>query len=106
MSLFGFLKRPDINQGVEQYRSTAGAALIDVRTPEEYAAGHIPGSRNIPLDRLRTASGSIPDKNTPLFVYCLSGARSRQAVSYLSSAGYTAVTDIGAFSNYQGKAEK
>ena len=58
------------------------------------------------LHRIQNIESIIPDKSAPLFVYCLSGARSRQAVSYLTASGYTQVTDIGAFSNYQGKAEK
>lgn len=106
MSLFSFLKRADINQGILQYQAAEGAFLLDVRTEEEYDAGHIPGSINIPLHRIQNIESIIPDKRAPLFVYCLSGARSRQAVSYLSASGYTQVTDIGAFSNYQGKAEK
>ncbi len=106
MNLFGFLKRPDINQGAFQYQNTESALLLDVRTEEEYTAGHIPGSINLPLHKLPAAAEKISYKNTPLFVYCLSGARSRQAVSYLTASGYTQVTDIGAFSNYQGKAEK
>ena len=94
MGLFSFLKRADINQGILQYQE------------EEYDAGHIPGSINLPLHRIQNIESIIPDKSAPLFVYCLSGARSRQAVSYLTASGYTQVTDIGAFSNYQGKAEK
>ena len=47
--------------------------LIDVRTPEEYRAGHIPGSRNIPLDRIRDIDKAVPDRDAKLFVYCLSG---------------------------------
>lgn len=106
MGLFSFLKRADINQGILQYQAEEGAFLLDVRTKEEYDAGHIPGSINLPLHRIQNIESIIPDKSAPLFVYCLSGARSRQAVSYLTASGYTQVTDIGAFSNYQGKAEK
>ena len=45
-------------------------------------------------------------KDTPLFVYCLSGGRSRQAVGYLQQLGYRAVTNIGGIGSYQGKVEK
>ena len=65
-----------MNDGVEQARQTPGALLLDVRTPEEYAAGHVPGSRNIPLDCVGQAE---LDREAPLFVYCRSGARSGQA---------------------------
>lgn len=106
MGLFSFLKGTDINQGIQQYKAAEGAFLLDVRTGEEYAAGHIPGSINLPLHRIQNIESVIPDKTAPLFVYCQSGARSRQAVSCLTASGYTKVTDIGAFSNYQGKEER
>ena len=43
MRFFDFLKGPDINQGVKEYSTTDGAVLLDVRTPDEYRQGHIPG---------------------------------------------------------------
>lgn len=45
MRFFDFLKGPDINQGVKEYSTTDGAVLLDVRTPDEYRQGHIPGSK-------------------------------------------------------------
>ena len=87
---------------LERFRDTPGAVLLDVRTPEEYAAGHIPGSRNVPLDELHRSE--LPeDPETPLFVCCLSGARSRQAALLLRQAGYGDVTDLGGIQNYHGK---
>ena len=76
MALFGLLTRPDINVGVAEARQTPGALLLDVRTKAEYDAGHIAGSRSFPLDALQQAPQVLPDKSTPLFVYCLSGGRS------------------------------
>ena len=74
MGLFDFMKRPDMGQELERFARTPGALLLDVRTEEEYAGGHIPGSRNVPLGTLGRAE--LPaDPETPLFVYCLSGAR-------------------------------
>ena len=105
MGFLDFFKRPDINEGLNHFWQTPNAVLLDVRTPEEYEAGHIPQSRNIPLDRIARAQSDIPDQETPLFVYCLSGARSSQAVSILRSMGYTQVTNIGGISSYQGKVE-
>lgn len=106
MGFFDFLKQPDIDQGLETCRATPGAVLLDVRTPEEYAEGHIPGGRNVPLQRLDAVESAVKSKDTPLFVYCLSGARSRQAVSMLRSRGYTNVQNIGGISAYSGKVEK
>ena len=55
MGFFDFLHGPDINQGVEEYGGLEGAVLLDVRTPQEYRDGHIPGSVNVPLQSLSTA---------------------------------------------------
>ena len=52
MGFFDFLKGPDINQGVKEYSVTDGAVLLDVRTPDEYRQGHIPGSKNVPLQSI------------------------------------------------------
>ena len=106
MGLLDFLKGPDIDQGVKRFGETPGAVLLDVRTPEEYAQGHIPGSQNLPLQEVVLAGEVVPQKDTPLFVYCLSGARSRQAVATLRQMGYFAVTNIGGISSYHGKVER
>lgn len=106
MGLFDFLKRPDLERGLAQFSRTPGAVLLDVRTPEEFAAGHIPESQNIPLHMLGQA-GQLPDSlETPLFVYCQSGVRSRQAVESLRRAGYSHVTDLGGICHYHGKVVK
>ena len=52
MRFFDFLKGPDINQGVKEYSTTDSAVLLDVRTPDEYRQGHIPGSKNVPLQSI------------------------------------------------------
>ena len=106
MGFFNFSKQTDINQGVEQYKTTSGAILLDVRTPQEYAQGHIPGSRNIPLQELGSTDKVVNHKETPLFVYCLSGGRSRQAAAVLKQMGYTNVTNIGGIADYNGKVER
>ena len=95
----------DINAGVEEYQKTPNAKLIDVREEDEYAAGHIPASINIPLSKIESAQGEITDLDTPLFVYCRSGNRSGQAVAWLKQAGYSKVKNIGGIANYSGKTE-
>lgn len=106
MGFFDFLKQPDVNQGVQDYQKTSGAVLLDVRTVQEYSEGHIPGSKNLPLQTIDRAEKLIPKKDTPLFAYCYSGARSRQAVAMLQRMGYTDVTNIGGIAGYAGKVEK
>lgn len=103
MGFFDFLKPANINAGVTEYQQTEGAALLDVRTDGEYRSGHVAGSINIPLDEIDRAAKKFPDKNQPIFVYCLSGARSSRAVSYLKRLGYTQVKNIGGISSYRGK---
>ena len=83
MGLLDFLRRPDINEGAARWASTPGALLLDVRTPAEFREGHIPGSRNLPLDQIRRAEEVAAERETPLFLYCASGARSGAAARQL-----------------------
>jgi len=80
--------------------------LLDVRTPEEFREGRIPGSRNIPLQVLNRVTNQIPAKDTPIFIYCWSGSRSGQAVSMLRRMGYTSVTNLGGIAAYSGRVER
>ena len=105
MGIFDFFKQPDINQGVQEFKNAAGAVLLDVRTPQEYREGHIPGSQNVPLQQLDKVEEVTENKDTVLYVYCRSGARSRQAVSLLNHMGYTNVHNIGGIAAYRGKVE-
>lgn len=106
MGFFDFFKQPDVNQGVKEYQNTSGAVLLDVRTPEEYRSGHIPGSRNLPLQTIDRASAIAENRDTALYVYCQSGARSRQAAGLLKQLGYTNVNNIGGIAAYEGKVER
>jgi phage shock protein E len=63
------------------------AVLIDVRTPEEFAAGHIPGARSMPIDTLENVESLPPGGRTIL--YCKSGKRSQRAFEILSGRGFT-----------------
>ena len=104
MGLFDLFAGAAINKGVEECHATEGAVLIDVRGADEYRPGHIPGAVNIPLDSIDRVLAEYPQKDTPLFVHCLSGARSGRAVSFLQRAGYTNVKNIGGINGYSGKA--
>ena len=106
MSFFDLFKQPDVNRGVKEFQRTSGAVLLDVRTPEEYRSGHIPGSKNIPLQTIDRVGSVSENKDTALYVYCQSGARSRQAAGVLKQMGYTNVNNIGGIAAYAGKVER
>ncbi len=75
--------------------------LVDVRTPEEYSAGHIPTAVNIPVS---TIAGSLPteDRSALIIVYCASGRRSATAKRTLDGLGFTQVFDFGSVSRWEG----
>ena len=66
---------------------TNGAIIIDVRSASEYKAGHIPGSKNYPLDNIRSKVAELKKLNKPVITVCRSGARSGMAKGILKSAG-------------------
>ena len=101
MGIFNIFNKPNINEGVKNFRKTPNAILLDVRTEEEYREAHIEGSTNLPLQKIEIATSIISDKNNPLFVYCRSGVRSAKAVAILKKMGYTNVNDIGGILDYQ-----
>jgi len=68
--------------------------LIDVRTPEEFASGHIAGAVNIPVDALSGRLSEVPT-DQPVVIYCRSGNRSATAAQILHRAGYPTVYDLG-----------
>ena len=105
MGFFDFSKPTEINRGVTECQATAGAILLDVRTPGEYRQGHIPGSINLPLQAIASTPSVIENKDAPLYVYCYSGARSQQACSLLRHMNYTQVNDLGGIAAYCGKVE-
>ena len=99
-------KKVEIHAGLEAFRNTPNALLIDVRNPSEYDGGHIPGSINFAMSRvLREAEAEFPDTSQPLFVYCQSGARSARAGKLLELLGYESVTDLGGIASYTGPKE-
>lgn len=73
----------------------AGASIIDVRTPQEYAAGSYRKAKNIPLAILPDRVGDLGPKDKPVVLFCASGARSAKAARFLRKAGFTSVIDAG-----------
>jgi phage shock protein E len=73
-----------------------GAVVVDVRSPEEFASGHVDGALNVPLSSLGTdIERAVPDKTRPVLVHCLSGARSAIGRRILQSRGYSRVHNLG-----------
>ena len=80
--------------------------LLDVRTPEEFSEGHIPGAINIPNENIGESDiTELPDKGQRIYVYCRSGNRSKQASAKLVNLGYTNVIEIGGIIDYHGEIE-
>lgn len=84
-----------------------GYVLLDVRTEQEYAQGHIPGALLIPNTELsEKAADLLPDKEQMILVYCRSGRRSAEAARTLADMGYTQVYDFGGIIDWPYEIEK
>ncbi len=79
---------------VADFDDPASHLLIDVRTAEEFASGHIEGALNIPVEQMSGRLDEIPGE-APIVVYCRSGNRSASAARILTEAGYAPVYDLG-----------
>jgi phage shock protein E len=90
-------KRPTITSAAlaEKIRNGKAPLILDVRTPDEYRAGHIPGSVNIPIDELpaRLTELGIP-KSAEVVVHCERGGRAAKGEAILAGAGYEQVVDL------------
>jgi rhodanese-related sulfurtransferase len=70
------------------------AQVIDVCSPAEFAAGHVAGAKNIPLDEIGAGKGLPGNKKLPLVVVCAAGVRSAKAVTQLKAMGYENVQSL------------
>jgi rhodanese-related sulfurtransferase len=85
----------DINVTAGKTMQNQGALLLDVREPDEYAAGHAPGSILIPLGQLKTRLDEIrASERKPVAVICRSGRRSAQAADILQKSGFATVYNV------------
>lgn len=73
----------------------AGARVVDVRSPGEFAGGHVPGAINVPVNELGRRIQELGATDKPVVVYCASGARSASAAQALRRAGFADVLDVG-----------
>jgi rhodanese-related sulfurtransferase len=97
---FLFMKGGDTTGAQARELVQAGARLVDVRTPGEFAAGHLPGAINIPLQQLDDRLAELRPKDSPVVLYCRSGNRSGSAARTLKSAGFGRVYDLGSMSRW------
>ena len=78
--------------------------IVDVRTPEEFAAGHIPGAINVPNELIGCDDPeALPDRDQLLLIYCRSGRRSKEAAQKLASIGYTNIAEFGGILTWLGE---
>lgn len=98
---FSFFKR--LGQvGTTEARTlvSSGAALVDVRSPGEFASVHLPGALNVPLDQLGAKASTLGAKDRAIVLYCASGTRSAMARSVLKGLGFTRVYNLGAMGRW------
>lgn len=100
------IQQKKMQNGLAHFQSEKDAYLIDVRTPEEFSEGHIPKSNNIPLDHIDQVIGRVRDRRAPVYLYCQSGARAKEAEKEIRALGYETVHNIGGILYYQGPLEK
>lgn len=88
------------NAAAAQGTAEAQPVWIDVRTPDEYGAGHLEGAHNIPVEEIGSRIGAlVPSKDTPVLLYCRSGRRAERARQILLGEGYTHVENRGGYAD-------
>ena len=108
----GALSKPSYRQitadeAAQMMQEETGFVLLDVRTQEEYASGHIPGAICIPNETIGSEEiPELPDKDQLILVYCRSGNRSKQASQKLAEQDYTNVVEFGGINGWTGNLEK
>ena len=96
-----------VDEAVTMMAQETGYIILDVRRPDEFAAGHIPNAINVPNESIGTAEiPELPDKNQLIMVYCRSGRRSKEASAKLVKLGYTNIVEFGGILDWKGEIEK
>jgi len=103
VSLFRFLFGHAVDDTIDTRDAHAlvanGAVLVDARTPREFRASHAEGAINLPLSELARARDLLGSQS-PIVVYCRSGARSARAASMMRDMGFQQVHDLGSIANW------
>ncbi|MCR4792539.1 MAG: rhodanese-like domain-containing protein [Lachnospiraceae bacterium] len=91
-------------QAMEMMELDDGHVIVDVRTEEEYAEGHIPGAILIPNESIETTPPEeLPDYDQIILIYCRSGNRSKEAAQKLADMGYANVYEFGGIIDWTGE---
>jgi len=91
----------------EIMRDEKNYIILDVRRPDEFAEGHIPGAINVPNEDIGSSDiPALPDKSQLILVYCRSGRRSKEAAEKLVKLGYTNIVEFGGILDWTGEIEK
>lgn len=91
-------------EAAKMMQSETNYTILDVRTAQEYASGHIPGAINIPNEAIAAENvQQLPDKEQLILVYCRSGNRSKQASEKLVDLGYTNIVEFGGINDWSGE---
>jgi phage shock protein E len=86
--------------------AASGAKVVDVRTPGEFASGHVPGAVNIPYDELPRRAAEIGPPSTKVVLYCRTGRRSGMAADALQKAGFSNLYDFKSVTAWPGELAK
>lgn len=93
-----------MDEAATMMEQETGYIILDVRRPDEYAAGHIPNAINVPNESIGTSDiPELPDKNQLIMVYCRSGRRSKEASEKLVKLGYTNIVEFGGILDWKGR---
>ena len=96
-----------MDEAVIMMEQEQGYIILDVRRPDEFAAGHIPNAINVPNESIGTDEISeLPNKDQLIMVYCRSGRRSKEASEKLVKLGYTNIVEFGGILDWKGEIEK
>ncbi len=100
-------KQISMSEAAEMMEIESEYIILDVRRPDEFAAGHIPNAVNVPNESIGdTEITVLPDKDQLIFVYCRSGRRSKEASEKLVKLGYTNIVEFGGIIDWKGEIEK
>ena len=93
-----------VEEAVDMMSQETGYIILDVRRPDEFAAGHIPNAVNVANESIGTDEiPSLPDKNQLIMVYCRSGRRSKEAAEKLVKLGYKNIVEFGGILDWKGE---